>query len=91
MQTTMTTTQALRQLIRCHITIAINTWRAVDYFVTRRSWIALVSVVVASVAVSAVNIMQARAERDTARKAQAKLQEQIEQLSCAVEAERSEK
>lgn len=84
----MTTTQALRQLIRCHLTIAINTWHAVNYFVTRRSWLALATVVVASIAVSAVNIMQARAERDTARKAQAKLQQQVEQLSCAVEAER---
>ena len=42
-------------------------------------------------AVSYVCIAEARAERDKASKAQVKLQERVEQLTCAVEAERSGK
>lgn len=83
----MTTRQALRQLVRCHATIAVNTWNGINYLVTRRSWITLGIVCVTCVAVSAVCIMSARAERDTAQKKQAELQEQVEQLSCLVSKE----
>lgn len=84
----MTTIQALQQILRCHIVIIRNTTHAVNSFVTNRSWLALCLVVVVCILVSAVNIMQARAERDESLKKQMKLQQQVEQLSCVVEAER---
>lgn len=68
----------------CHATIAVNTWNGINYLVTRRSWITLGTVLVTCITVSAVCIMSARAERDTAQKKQAELQEQVEQLSCMV-------
>lgn len=80
MKTSMTTTQAFRQLIRCHAIIAVNIWNAINFFVTRRSWLALALVILIGSAASAMCIMSARAERDRAQQAQAKLQQQVEQL-----------
>lgn len=87
MQTTMTTKQAFRQLIRCHAIITVNTWNGINYLVTRQSWITLGVVLATCVTVSAACIMSARAERDMAQKKQAELQEQVEQLSCMVNQE----
>jgi hypothetical protein len=80
MKTSMTTTQAFRQLIRCHAIIAVNVWNSINFFVTRRSWFALALVILIGSAASAMCIMSARAERDRAQQAQAKLQQQVEQL-----------
>ena len=77
MKTSMTTTQAFRQLIRCHAIIAVNVWNSINFFVTRRSWFALALVILIGSAASSMCIMSARAERD---RAQAKLQQQVEQL-----------
>ena len=85
----MTTPQAIRQLVRCHATIAVNTWNGINSFVTRRSWLAVGAVALVSVAASAACIMSARAERDRAQQAQARLQQQVEQLTCSMESERS--
>lgn len=85
----MTTFQALQQILRCHVVIIRNTANAVNSFVTNRSWLAISSVALVCILVSVVNIMQARAERDAAMKKQFKLQQQIEQLTLAVEVERS--
>ena len=85
----MTTPQALRQLARCHATIAVNTWYGVNRFVTGKPWLALALVALVSMAVSAANIMSARAERDSSLRKQAQLQQQVEQLQIAAGAERS--
>lgn len=86
MSKAMTTPQALRQLVRCHAVIAVNTVRGIHLFVTRKPWLAMFLLAVASFALSATSIMQARAERDAALKKQAQLQQQVEQLSCLAEA-----
>lgn len=82
----MTTPQALRQLVRCHAVIVLNTIRGIHSFVTRKPWLAMFIIAVVSTALSAASIMQARAERDAALKKQAQLQQQVEQLSCLAEA-----
>ena len=58
-------------------------------FVHRLPWVCIGAVLIVATAVSYVCIAEARAERDKANKAQMELQQQVEQLSCAVEAERS--
>lgn len=84
--TPLTTPQALRLLMRCHAAIVANILHAIHRFVTRRPYAAITLVILASVAVSASSIMKARAERDSANHAMVKLQQQVESLSCAVEA-----
>lgn len=63
--------------------------REVNEFVHRLPWVCIGAVLIVTTAVSYVCIAEARAERDKASKAQVKLQERVEQLTCAVEAERS--
>lgn len=65
--------------------------REVNEFAHRLPWVCIGAVLIVATAVSYVSIAEARAERDKARKAQVELQERVEQLSCAVEAERSGK
>lgn len=63
--------------------------REVNEFVHRLPWVCIGAVLIVATSVSYVCIAEARAERDKANKAQMELQQQVEQLSCAVEAERS--
>ena len=63
--------------------------REVNKFVHRLPWVCIGTVLIVATAVSYVSIAEARAERDKASKAQVELQERVEQLTCAVEAERS--
>ena len=63
--------------------------REVNEFVHRLPWVCIGAVLIVTTSVSYVCIAEARAERDKASKAQVKLQERVEQLTCAVEAERS--
>lgn len=65
--------------------------REVNEFAHRLPWVCIGVVLIAATSVSYVCIAEARAERDKASKAQVKLQERVEQLTCAVEAERSAK
>lgn len=65
--------------------------REVNEFAHRLPWVCIGVVLIAATSVSYVCIAEARAERDKANKAQMELQQQVEQLSCAVEAERSAK
>ena len=87
----ISTIDAFRQIIRCHIAIVLNTWRSINFLVTKRSWLTISAVILIAITISAVNIMQARAERDAAVKKQVELQNQVEQLSCVVESERRAK
>ena len=61
----------------------------VNTFAHRLPWVCVAVVLIASVAVGSVLVAEARMERDHASKEMVKLQQQVEQLSCAVEAERS--
>lgn len=63
--------------------------REVNSFAHQLPWLCIGAVVVVSITVSFVCISDARTERDVAFKKQLRQQQQIEQLSCAVEAERS--
>ena len=63
--------------------------REVNEFVHRLPWVCIGAVLIVATAVGYVSIAEARAERDKASKAQMELQERVEQLTCAVEAERS--
>lgn len=65
--------------------------REVNSFVHQLPWLCMGAVVVVSVTVSFVCISDARAERDNSLKKQVELQNQVEQLSCVVESERSAK
>ena len=63
--------------------------REVNEFAHRLPWAYIGAILISVTSVSYVCIAEARAERDKANKAQMELQQQVEQLSCAVEAERS--
>ena len=82
----MKTTEAIRQIIRCHIIIASNIVHGINNFVTQRSWFAVAIVILFSTTISISYVSSARAERDNAYKKQYQLQQQVEQLSCALDA-----
>lgn len=63
--------------------------REVNGFVHRLPWVCIGAVLIVATSVSYVCIAEARAERDKASKKQMELQERVEQLTCAIEAERS--
>lgn len=63
-----------------------NVWRSVNCFVHRWPWFCVAVTALLVIAISHASIGQARAERDYANKQAVKLQEQVESLSCAVEA-----
>lgn len=82
----MKTTEAIWQILRCCAIIVSNIGHGINNFVTRRSWFAIVIVILFCTVMSVVNIMSARAERDSALKKQYQLQQQIEQLTYTLEA-----
>lgn len=63
-----------------------NVWRAVNAFAHQWPWVLVGLALTASLAASYVCIASARAERDAASRRVVNLQQQAEQLSCALEA-----
>lgn len=86
-----TTREAGIYAVRYGWAFAKGVCREVNEFVHRLPWVCIGAVLIVATAVSYVSIAEARAERDKARKAQVELQERVEQLTLAVEAERSGK
>lgn len=84
-----TTREAGVYAVRYGWAFAKGVCREVNEFVHRLPWVCIGAVLIVATSVSYVCIAEARAERDKASKAQVKLQERVEQLTCAVEAERS--
>lgn len=60
--------------------------REIDKFVHRLPWLCIVSVILTAFVINFICVSEARQERDYANKKMVKLQEQVETLSCAVEA-----
>lgn len=86
-----TTREAGIYAVRYGWAFAKGVCREVNEFVHRLPWVCIGAVLIVATAVSYVSIAEARAERDKARKKQMELQERVEQLTLAVEAERSGK
>ena len=84
-----TTKEAGVYALRYGWAFAKGACRDINCFVHKFPWLCIGAVVVVSITVSFVCISDARTERDVAFKKQLKQQQQIDQLSCAVEAERS--
>lgn len=82
----MKTSDAILQILRCHVIIARNAAKAVNAAVRRFPWLCMAVVTMTSVTVSAAKMMQARAERDRAAKQVVLLKQQVNNLSCALEA-----
>lgn len=86
-----TTKEAGVYALRYGWVFAKGVCREVNSFVHQLPWLCMGAVMVVSVTASFVCISNARAERDKSLKKQVELQNQVEQLSCVVEAERSPK
>lgn len=84
-----TTKEAGIYAVRYGWAFAKGVYRDIDRVVHESPWWCMGIVTMAAVAVSFVGISKAHADRDRAQKMQAQLQQQIEQLQIAVEAERS--
>ena len=63
--------------------------RDVNGFAHKLPWVCVAVVLIVAVITGSMLVAEARMERDHASKEMVKLQQQVEQLSCAVEAERS--
>jgi len=79
------TTEAFRQILRCHIVIAVNMWHAVNRVVRRCPWLVIGLTVIASAAVAFTNIANARAERDHANKEMAAMMDSIATYQAIIE------
>lgn len=66
-------------------------WRGLNRFVHHYPWVCIGVVVIAAFAINFICIAQARSERDGAFFKQARLQQQVEQLSCALNAKNETK
>lgn len=86
-----TTKEAGVYALRYGWAFAKGACRDINCFVHKFPWLCMGAVMVVSVTASFVCISNARAERDKSLKKQVELQNQVEQLSCVVEAERSSK
>lgn len=84
-----TTREAGIYAVRYGWAFAKGVCRDINEFAHRLPWVCMGAVLIVATAVSYVCIAEARAERDKASKKQMELQQQVEQLTCAVEAERS--
>lgn len=82
----LTTRQALVCSVQYTCAFFRLAWRDVNGFAHRWPWVIASFTVTASVALSYVFIASARAERDAASRRVVTLQQQAEQLSCALEA-----
>lgn len=63
--------------------------KEINSFVYRLPWICVAVVSIVAAIIGFILVADARMQRDHASKEMVKLQQQVEQLSCAVEAERS--
>lgn len=81
-----TTKEAAVYAVRYAYVFFRNIWRSTNNFVHRLPWVCIGIVILASTLVCLHYVSSARAERDNAYKKQYQLQQQVEQLSCALEA-----
>lgn len=63
--------------------------KEINSFVYRLPWICVAVMSIVAATIGFILVADARMQRDHASKEMVKLQQQVEQLSCAVEAERS--
>ena len=82
----MRTSEAFIEILHCVWVILRNGGNGVNRIVKRWPWLCMAAVTGVSFVCSATCVMKARAERDSANHAMVKLQQQVESLSCAVEA-----
>lgn len=81
-----TTKEAAVYAVRYAYVLFRNIWRSTNNFAHRLPWVLVGFVVLVSASVSLACVSSARAERDSAYKKLYQLQQQVEQLSCALEA-----
>ena len=86
----MTTRQAFVCSIRYTAAFFRCAYRDINVFAHRLPWVCVGMTALAAMAVGFVVIGSARAERDRASKKQAALQQQVEQLSVALEARKED-
>lgn len=65
--------------------------RDINSFAHKMPWLCIGAAVAISIVISFICISHARIDRDYSLKKQSQLQQQVEQLSCALEAERSKR
>lgn len=65
--------------------------RDINSFAHKMPWLCIGAAVTISIFISFICISHARIDRDYSLKKQSQLQQQVEQLSCALEAERSKR
>lgn len=81
-----TTREALFYSIKYSVAFWRSLWRDTNAFAHRLPWLCILLALTVSSLTGFILVGSARAERDAAAKRMAKMQEQIEQLSCALEA-----
>ena len=85
MESTLTTKDAFKQIIKCSWVILVNTWNSLNKAAHKYPWVFIISILIASSIISIVNIGKARQERDASCKAMYKMQQKIDTLECMVD------
>lgn len=84
-----TTKEAGIYFVRYGLAFARGVCRDINKAVHQAPWLFICAIMIIAFVACFLFISSARAERDAALKAQYRLQQQVDQLSCAVQAERS--
>lgn len=81
-----TTKEAAVYAVRYAYVFFRNIWRSTNNFAHKLPWVLVGATIITSTLVCLFYVSSARTDRDNACKKQFQLQQQVEQLSCALEA-----
>ena len=85
MESTLTTKDAFKQIIKCSWVILVNTWNSLNKAAHKYPWVFIISILIASSIISIVNIGKARAERDYSTKKLISVQQRLDSVECALD------
>ena len=85
MESTLTTKDAFKQIIKCICVIIVNTWKSINKAVYKYPWVFIIAIAFISTIISIVNIGKARAERDKSNKTMVEMQQKIDTMECIIE------
>lgn len=85
MESTLTTKDAFKQIIKCSCVILVNTWNSLNKAVHKYPWVFIIGILIASSIISIINIGKARAERDYSTKKLISVQQRLDSVECALD------
>lgn len=80
----MTSKDAFIQICKCSLVILTNTWNSINKAAHKYPWVFIISILIGAIAISVINIGQARAERDNYNKQLIEVQQSLDSAKCII-------